>query len=89
MRDSTKATRAQLINYLNKHKIGTRLLFGGNLIRQPYFKNVGHRKIGTLVNTDLVMNNSFWIGLYPGLAYEHLTYVSETLRKFFKDERII
>ena len=69
-------SRNQLINILNKKNIDTRLLFGGNLIKQPGYKNFIYKIPGTLINTDVVMNNVFWIGCYPGLESEHLGYLS-------------
>jgi len=70
-----RITRVKLLHYLEKHKIGTRLLFAGNLTKQPYFSNQNFRVIGDLRNTDQVMNNTFWIGLYPGITEEMLDYV--------------
>jgi CDP-6-deoxy-D-xylo-4-hexulose-3-dehydrase len=64
---------------LNERKIGTRLLFGGNLLRQPAFLDTPRRIIGNLVNTDTVMNDTFWLGVWPGLSTNMLDYVIETL----------
>jgi len=74
--------RVDLLKYLDQHKIGTRLLFAGNLTRQPYFINRFHRISGEFANTDTVMNNTFWIGVYPGLTEEMLSYVIEKIRTF-------
>ena len=63
--------------------IGTRLLFGGNLIRQPAYKKLNYRVIGDLSNTDWVMQNSLWIGLFPSLTEEMLDYVVTVIRQFF------
>ena len=66
-----KINREDLLRYLEKEKIGSRLLFGGNIARQPYFvgnENIKYRSVGKLANTDFVMNNTFWIGLYPGIS---------------------
>lgn len=74
--------RLDLLSYLEEKKIGTRLLFAGNLIRQPYMKNQIYRVSGTLVNTDRAMNNTFWIGLYPGLSEGQLMYASDQIKTF-------
>lgn len=75
--------RDELIHYLNENKIGTRLLFSGNLTKQPYMKNINFKIHKNLINTDFIMNNTFWIGLYPGLQKEHLDYTINKIRKFF------
>jgi len=75
--------RTALLRFLDQAKIGTRLLFAGNLLRQPYFAGVSHRVAGTLDTTDKVMNRTFWIGLYPGLDERHLGYAAEKLYQFF------
>jgi CDP-6-deoxy-D-xylo-4-hexulose-3-dehydrase len=75
-------TREQLTGHLEKHKIGTRLLFGGNLIRQPYFRGRPHRVSGTLDNTDIVMARTFWIGIYPGLSTEMLDFSADKIHEF-------
>jgi CDP-6-deoxy-D-xylo-4-hexulose-3-dehydrase len=72
-------TRNQIVQELNDKKIGTRLLFGGNLLRQPAFMGTPRRVIGDLVNTDRVMNDSFWIGVWPGLSIEMLDYMIEQI----------
>ncbi|HEY3928714.1 MAG TPA: lipopolysaccharide biosynthesis protein RfbH [Candidatus Koribacter sp.] len=77
--------REALIRYLDERKIATRLLFGGNLTRQPAYKDVRYRKIGTLQNSDLVMNQLFWIGVYPGLTAEMLDYVIQALHRAPKE----
>jgi CDP-6-deoxy-D-xylo-4-hexulose-3-dehydrase len=82
MPDATQ-TREQLTAFLEKHKIGTRLLFGGNLTRQPYFRARPHRVSGTLENTDRVMRDTFWIGLYPGLSAAMLDYSADKIIEFF------
>ncbi|RJR35539.1 MAG: lipopolysaccharide biosynthesis protein RfbH [Deltaproteobacteria bacterium] len=77
--------RHKLVTYLEDRKIATRLLFGGNLIRQPAYRNLNFRVVGGLNNSDLVMNHSFWIGVYPGLTEEHLAYVLNVFSDFFKE----
>jgi CDP-6-deoxy-D-xylo-4-hexulose-3-dehydrase len=72
-------TRDRVTRYLESRKIGTRLLFGGNLTRQPAYKDVEYRVVGDLKNTDYVMNNVFWIGVYPGLNDSMLQYMLDSL----------
>jgi CDP-6-deoxy-D-xylo-4-hexulose-3-dehydrase len=78
-----KDSRTDLMKYLNQNKIGTRLLFAGNITRQPYFENKEYRIIGDLENTDKIMNDTFWIGVYPGLTTDMLDFVIEKLETFF------
>ena len=75
-------TREQLTAFLEKHKIGTRLLFAGNLTRQPYFQGRNYRVSGTLENTDRVMERTFWIGVYPGLSAAMLDYCADKIIEF-------
>jgi len=77
-------TRNDIVNYLERSKIATRMLFGGNLIKQPAYNNVKYRVSGTLKNTDLIMNNLFWIGVYPGINHSMLTYIRDALAIFFE-----
>ncbi len=76
--------RTKLLRHLDEKKIGTRLLFAGNLLKQPAYRNIEHRVIGDLKNSDLVMTNTFWLGVYPGLTDEMLSYVSEVIHDFVK-----
>ena len=82
VREDAPFTRNDLVGFLEQHRIQTRLLFGGNLIRQPAYNGVEHRIVGDLRNSDLVMNNTFWIGVYPGLTDEMLDYVLATVSRF-------
>jgi len=75
--------RVDLINYLDQQKIGTRLLFAGNLTRQPYMIGRNFRVSGRLDNTDVVMNQTFWLGTFPGLGPEQLDYIVAKLEEFF------
>jgi CDP-6-deoxy-D-xylo-4-hexulose-3-dehydrase len=75
-------TRPQLITHLDERRIGTRLLFGGNLLRQPAYRNIEHRVGGDLRNADIVASGTFWLGVYPGLTAEMLDYVIDTVRDF-------
>lgn len=79
--------RDALTQYLDQHKIGTRLLFGGNLLRQPYMKGRDYRVVGDLANADIVTRNCFWIGLFPGLTPDHIGYTAETLARFVAGHR--
>lgn len=82
IRESAGVARVDLLNYLDQNKIGTRLLFAGNLTRQPYFDGRTYRISGELTNTDSIMNNTFWIGVYPGLTEEMLAFVVEKIETF-------
>jgi CDP-6-deoxy-D-xylo-4-hexulose-3-dehydrase len=82
VREDASFDRNDLIRELESNKIATRLLFGGNLTRQPAYKDVEFRVIGDLKNTDFVMRNVFWIGLYPGLSDEMLNYTIDTITAF-------
>jgi len=70
------------LSYLDQNKIGTRLLFAGNLTRQPYMNGRNYRISGDLSNTDTVMNQTFWLGVFPGLQTAHLDYIAEKLEEF-------
>ena len=83
IRPESDIRRVDLINYLDQNKIGTRLLFAGNLTRQPYMLGRNFRISGDLTNTDLVMNNSFWVGVYPGLSEEMLSFIADKIESFF------
>ena len=74
--------RTDLLRFLDQRLIGTRLLFAGNILRQPAYQNIDHRVIGSLSNSDLVMKNTFWLGVYPGLTTEMLDYVFDSLHEF-------
>jgi CDP-6-deoxy-D-xylo-4-hexulose-3-dehydrase len=82
LKDTSGVKRVDLLNYLDQNKIGTRLLFAGNLTRQPYMLGKNFRVSGELTNTDVVMNQTFWLGVYPGLSNEHLDYIVEKLEEF-------
>ena len=79
VRESAPFSAKVLIEFLTSRKIGTRQLFGGNLVRQPAYAGVNYRVIGDLSKSDQVMNQAFWIGVYPGLTHPMLDYVMETL----------
>lgn len=81
VRPEAPFARNGVVRYLEKHKIATRLLFGGNLVRQPAYLDIPHRVVGGLKNSDFVMNHVFWVGVYPGLSQEALAYVIEVLHQ--------
>ena len=83
LREEAGLARVDLLRYLDQHRIATRLLFGGNLVRQPYMAGRTYRVSGELSNTDRVMRDTFWIGLYPGLSGEMLDYVAGKIETFF------
>lgn len=83
LKETAGVNRVDLLKFLDQHKIGTRLLFAGNLTRQPYFQGVEYRVVGDLTNTDNTMNNTFWLGIYPGLGEEHFDFVAEKFEEFF------
>jgi len=84
IRPDAPFSRNALIQHLQAHKVATRLLFGGNLLRQPAYQNIRHRVVGDLHNTDIAMNQSFWIGVYPALTDEMIDYVIGVFADFFK-----
>jgi len=84
LKKNNKYHRNDIIKYLDANKIGTRLLFSGNLTKQPYMKNINFKIHKDLKNTDFVMENTFWIGLYPGLSKEHMEYSILKIKNFFK-----
>jgi len=76
--------REELLRFLETRKIGTRLLFAGNLTKQPAYRNVDFRIVGNLHNTDIVMSRTFWVGTYPGLTNVMLDYIAESIREFME-----
>ncbi len=83
LKPETGVTRVELTRFLDDNKIGSRLLFAGNLLKQPYFKNVQYRVVGDLKNTDITMNYTFWVGIHPALTNEHLDFIADKLEDFF------
>ncbi len=85
VKDGAPFSRNELTQRLEEKKIGTRLLFGGNLLKQPYMKNVKYRVEGDLKNSDKIMKDTFWIGVFPGLEKEHLRYIIDTIKSFINE----
>ena len=84
LRDSSPINREALVQFLENNKIGTRLFFAGNVIKQPAYKNMKYRVVGDLTNTDTIMNRSFWLGVWPGLSELHYDYIVEKIIDFLK-----
>ena len=82
LRANCPVSRLDLLTYLDQNKVGTRLLFAGNLTRQPYMENQKFRISGELTNTDIVMNNTFWIGVQPSLTKEMLEYAAQKIEAY-------
>ncbi|MFE2022821.1 lipopolysaccharide biosynthesis protein RfbH [Streptomyces sp. NPDC059499] len=85
--DDAPFDRAELISFLESRKIGTRMLFSGNLARQPAYQDVEFRVVGDLRNSDIITERTFWIGVYPGLTSEMIDYVAASIREFSAGRR--
>ena len=83
LKEDAGVERVDVTRYLDQFNIGSRLLFAGNLINQPYFSDVEYRVFSELKNTNVTMKNTFWIGVQPALQEDHLSYVAEKLEEFF------
>jgi CDP-6-deoxy-D-xylo-4-hexulose-3-dehydrase len=88
LRDGLKITRRELTAELEQRKIGTRLLFAGNLTKQPAFANVNYKIASSLHNTDKIMQDSFWIGVWPGLNDEHLDYMVASIKNILNEWKV-
>ena len=81
--------RTELVTFLNQKKIASRMLFGGNLVRQPAYQKIRHRVVGRLTKADVTMNQAFWIGVYPGLSSDALEYVATSFHSFVSNRRVV
>ena len=84
VRPEAPFSRREIIQYLEDNKVATRLLFGGSLLRQPAYQHVSHRVVGELTNTEIAMNQTFWIGVYPGLTAAMIDYMIDTFASYFR-----
>ena len=84
LRNDNPKERTKLLKYYEEKKIGNRLLFGGNITKQPYMKNIIYRSHGNLSNTDKVMNSTYWLGIHPRIEDNHINYMFECTKLFFK-----
>lgn len=87
VKDNAPFTRDEIVKHLEQNKVATRMLFGGNLIKQPAYQNIKYRIFDTLRNTDLVMNNLFWIGVYPGLSNSMLKFILKCFDEFLRERK--
>ena len=89
VRDGAPFSRNDLVMHLNVKRIGTRLLFGSNLLRQPYMKDRPHRVVGTLTNADRVVDGTFWIGVFPGLEAAHIDHILSVIHDFARTQGVV
>jgi CDP-6-deoxy-D-xylo-4-hexulose-3-dehydrase len=82
LRDGAPFSREDLTKHFDAHRIGTRLLFGGNIIKQPYFRGRNYKVVGDLTNADIVTERTFWLGVFPGLTDDHFAYLDDTVKSF-------
>ena len=91
LKDGAKFTRNEIVSFLEKNNIQTRNLFAGNMLRHPMFEslteNVDYRVVGELKNTDKIMNDAFWIGVYPGLNEDEINYIVKTIKEFVREKQ--
>ena len=84
MRPGAPFTRRDLITWLEERNVETRLLFAGNIVRQPGYRHIKHRTVGDLPNSDLVLRSTFFIGVYPGLDETRIAYILDAFADFFR-----
>jgi CDP-4-dehydro-6-deoxyglucose reductase, E1 len=85
VRERAPFNRFEIVGHLEQHRIATRLLFGGNLLRQPAYAGLPSRVVGTLDQADVIANSTFWIGVFPGLTDEMIDHMIETIEAFVRD----
>ena len=88
IRDKSKIKRDPLVRFLETKKIGTRLLFAGNILKQPAYQNIKKKMIGDFKNTDKIMNDTFWLGVWPGLNEDHYNYFDEVIKEYLRKFKI-
>jgi len=82
LREGAPFTREDLTKHFDAHRIGTRLLFGGNILKQPYFRGRNYKVVGELTNADIVTERTFWLGVFPGLTDDHFAFLNDTVKAF-------
>ncbi len=87
VRDGAPFSKNDIVEYLESHRVATRMLFGGNLLRQPAYADIPHRRVGELRNADKIMNDTFWVGVYPGLDDQRIAYMLGQFDGFFASHR--
>ena len=89
VREDAPFTRTELTEFLEERKIGTRNVFAGNLLRHPAYLNLKFKRVlGKLKNADIVMNNAFWLGVFPGITLPQLIYVKRTIQEFIDQQAL-
>jgi CDP-6-deoxy-D-xylo-4-hexulose-3-dehydrase len=88
VRENAGFTRADLVGFLEANRVETRSLFAGNLLRHPAFQAIPHRVVGDLANTDTLTNNTFFVGVYPGLDAARLDHMATVFERFMNGERV-
>ena len=86
VKETAPFNRVELTTYLEEKRIGTRLLFGGNILKQPAYRKIKHSIFQELINTDVIMKDTFWLGVYPGIDQERLDYVVTTIINYIEEK---